>query len=453
MPQDRSVGLKKGREPDGLQIRRIAFDVLLCFEKSGATRLKADAGLEARVAGLALSAQERGFVHALVMGCLRHWCRLDDWILQLSQRKLKSLQPAVRVLLRMGLFQLYGLRQVPPYAALDTTVSLARLLKLPPKVVGFLNALLREAQRRLEGEGFTVPNFETEPVRHLLLVYGWPEALSEMLLKAYASSEVLNMAEAAQHPAPLALRVNTLKCSLEAFRQAVEQQGLRLEVVQPDLAEALLVPDWSGPVQALPGYDEGWFYVQDPASIQVACDIGPNPGERVLDLCAAPGSKTTHLAALMENTGTITAIEPKLQRLGLLSENLQRLGVTNVQAVQADALQWTTDDLYDRVLVDAPCSGSGTLRRHPEILLQFRKPASLEEATALQLALLEKGFYCLKPGGVLVYSTCSILPAENRELIQRFLAQHTDASLEMERQSLITPVSDGFYVARIQKHL
>ena len=431
--------------------RKIAFDVLIRFEKGGSSsRLKADSLLMERLAGADISAQDRGFTHALVMGVLRHWFRLDAWIKELSGRKLKDLQPAVRVLLRMGLFQLYGLHQVPMYAAIDTTVTLAKTQKQNPKAVQFINALLREAQRNLEADGFIVPEFGTEPTRHLLLENGWPEALSAELLKTYPAFDVQAMAQASQNPALLALRVNTLKTTVENVKQAFSEKGISTESVSDELPEALLLKEFSGSVQALPGYQEGWFYVQDSASMQVAKILNSQPEEHVLDLCAAPGSKTTHMAALMHNTGNITAIEPKPQRLKLLEENLERLGVTNVKMVLFDAMKWDSETLYDKVLVDAPCSGSGTLRRHPEILLHLKK-MDISEYPILQMQLLEKGFTCLKSGGVLVYSTCSILPAENRDVVQVFLKLHPEARLEYEQQSLITPISDGFYTARIIK--
>lgn len=429
--------------------RKIAFDVLIRFEKSGTSRLKADSLLAERLAGLEVSAQERGFTYALVMGVLRHWFRLDAWMVQFSGRKLKDLQPAVRVLLRMGLFQLYGLHQVPAYAAINTTVELARTQKQNPKAVQFINAILREGQRRLEADDFAAPSFENDSVQHLLQVYGWPVVFSETLLKTYSSEDVLAMAQAAQNPAPLTIRVNTLKTTIEQMREALEQQGLQAKSVL-ELPEALLIEDFSGSPQGLPGYEAGWFYVQDPASMQVAHFIAPKADERILDLCSAPGSKTTHLAALMQNTGEIVAVEPKEVRLTLLKENLNRLNVTNVQTVLSDGLQFEPDTLFDRVLVDAPCSGSGTLRRHPEILLQLKK-LDLSEAISLQQTLLEKGFACLKPGGVLIYSTCSVLPAENWEVIQAFLGKHSDAILEEERQSQMTPLADGFYMAKLQK--
>ncbi len=432
--------------------RRAAFEILLRFEKSGSNRLKADSLIQDTVVNRLSDGneQDKGFVHALVMGTLRHWLRLDEWILQLTGRPLKQISPPVRVLLRLGLFQLYGLSQVPAYAAVNTTVDLARTLKQSPRTVKFINAVLREAQRRLENSGFAVPDFDNEPARHLLLVYGWPEAWSTLLLQQHTPADILSMAQAAQQPAPLTLRVNTLRTTPPDYLQALQQAGYTAEVIDPERPEGLRIEGVSGSPRQLPGYDEGWFYVQDPASMAVAPLLAPDKDSQVLDLCAAPGSKTSHAAALMANTGNITAVEPKPDRLRLLTENLQRLGVTNVESQLMDGLTLDSSEAYDRVLVDAPCSGTGTLRRHPEILLQLRKP-DFQTFIKQQAALLQKGFDCLKPGGMLVYSTCSIMHSENQAVVAAFLKKNKSARLDGEQQCLITPNADGFYTTRILK--
>ena len=434
--------------------RRLAFDVLLQFERTGSERLKADNLIQDALNGSAkpLTDQDRGFTYALTMGTLRHWQRLDQWILTLTQRKLKQFTPQVRVLLRMGLFQLYGLSQVPAYAAINTTVNLAKGLKQSPKTIGFLNAVLREAQRRLESDGFPVPTAEENLPHYLLWTYGWPETLTEALQTHYSTDDLLKMAQAAEYRSSnLSIRVNTLKTTPEAYRSLLSEAGWQSEQPNPELPENIAVQDFSSSPRQLPGYEDGLFYVQDTASLWVSHLLDPQPGEQILDMCAAPGSKTTHMAALMRNEGEIVALEPKSERLSLLQENLSRLGVEMVQPELTDALKWPTpEELFDRVLVDAPCSGSGTLRKHPEILLHLRK-MELSHFTRQQSSLLAKGFESLKPGGTLVYSTCSILPAENTALIQQFLKATPTAQLLSEEQRLLSENADGFYAARILK--
>jgi 16S rRNA (cytosine967-C5)-methyltransferase len=432
----------------------LALEVLLRFEKAGGERLKADSLAQDVLARqqTTLTEQERAFAYALMMGVLRHWLRLEEWIKTLTGgRPLKQIEPVVRTLLRMGLFQLYGFSQVPAYAAINTTVELAKARRVSPKTVKFINAVLREAQRRLESGGFEVPAADMDLQGHLLGQYGWPEAWTQVLSATYSTDDLLAMAQAAQTPAGLSIRANTLRIAPDEYRKHLVQAGYAVNEV-PVLPEAFRLPEFSGSPRQLPGYAEGLFYVQDPSSMWVAHLLNPEPGERVLDVCAAPGSKTTHMAALMQNQGCITALEPKKERLALLRENMERLGIAIVEAELVDALSWQPDSdaLYDKVLVDAPCSGSGTIRKHPEILLQMRK-LQLASYTDLQARLLAKGFASLKPDGVLVYSTCSIFPAENHSVVEAFLAAHPNASLEREEQRLITENADGFYAARIRK--
>lgn len=447
-----------GRVPVATDLpRKTAFEILLRFEKGGAGAFKARLKAENLIQDAIASRQnwgeaDRGFIHALVLGTLRHWLRLDEWIKILTNRPLKQMTPVVRVLLRVGLFQLYGLAHVPAYAAINSTVELARELKSSSKTVKFINAVLREAQRRLESGGFDIPTVEADFPRHLLMAYGWPEVWTSLLEKQYDRAGILEMARASQEPSRLFIRVNTLKVSPDAYRAQLEQAGLKPETPDTSQPESLGLENFSGSPRLLPGYEEGLFYVQDPSSVWVSRFLSPQAGEQILDLCAAPGSKTTHMAALMENTGKITAIEPKKDRLQRLEENLARLGVTNVETILADGLVFepAEGNLYDRVLVDAPCSGTGTLRKHPEILLQLKKP-DFSEFRKLQQALLEKGFACLKPGGILVYSTCSIIKEENQDVVAAFLKANPDARLLTEEQRIISDLGDGFYAARLEK--
>lgn len=434
--------------------RQLALDVLFRFEKAGQEKVKADSLLQAALSKHPdLSEQDRGFCRALVMGTLRRWLVYDEWIKSLTGRPLKNLTPQIRCILRLGFFQLEGLSQVPAYAAINSSVELAKSQKNSPKTIQFLNAVLREAQRRLEGEGFAIPAVEADFPGYLLGRLGWPVLWTERLLQHYAPADLLAMAEAGQSPAALSIRVNCLKTSVAAYQQLLTEKQILFEAL-PDLPEGLLLLEFSGSPRHLPGYEKGLFYVQDAASMWVSRFLNPQAEERILDLCAAPGSKATHLAALMENTGQILAIEPKPERLRLLEENIQRLGVSCVTVQQADGLTFETgsDLLFDKVLVDAPCSGSGTLRRHPEMLPQAKK-LDLAALNKLQKALLRRGFALLKPGGVLVYSTCSILPEENRQLIKTFLAETSEAMLESDEQRLIQTKADGFYAARLIKKL
>lgn len=478
-------------------IRAVALAVLLRFErnKKQEQRLKADSLIADQLRGAAfeISSADRRFLQALVLGTLRQQAFLDAWIEALSGRSLKQIEPVVRVLLRLGLFQLHALNQVPAYAAIDTTVQLTRSQTRNARTVKFVNAILRQAQRQQEA-GDLPGASETDPVRRLVWRYAWPESWTRLLLQSYSFDQVEAMARATQHvgmesssPVPplveaatngtlateslpqdpvslasvstgaLAIRINTLKTTPEAYQQALHDANVSFQRLPDGPPEGLLLTRMTGSVRDLPGYAEGWFYVQDAASMWVGRLVDPQPGEAILDMCAAPGSKTSHMAALAQNKAFITALDPVERRIALLHENIARLGLENVTVVQADALTFTLPvehgSGYDKVLVDAPCSGSGTLRRHPEILRQLASSYTrgiLEGLIAQQLALLEKALAGLKPGGILIYSTCSILPLENAAVIQTLRQRHPELTLLFEEQRLIQPHEDGFYAAMLR---
>ena len=455
--QNRESGQKI--EDSGQAIRRLAMAVLLRFERNRKSeqRLKADALIAEQIqsASLEVSAVDRRFLQALVLGALRQQVRLDAWIEALSGRPLKQLEPVVKVLLRLGLFQLGDLDQVPAYAAIDTTVRLARQQTRNARTVKFVNAVLREAQRQCEADNLPDKQ-ETDPIRRFLWRFAWPEAWTRLLLQSYSLEQVEAMAQASQKSPTLSIRINTLKITLEAYRNALIEAGIDSKSLPNGPLEGLLLASWPGSIRELPGYAEGWFYVQDAASMWVARLVNPQPGERILDMCAAPGSKTSHMAALAQNRVRITALDPAMRRVALLHENIMRLGLENIEVIQTDALDYllpleSISEGYDKILVDAPCSGSGTVRRHPEILQHLAPPQNLEALATQQLALLEKALTCLKSGGLLIYSTCSILPQENCEVIQMLQQRHPSLTLIFEEQRLIQPHSDGFYAAILLK--
>lgn len=421
--------------------RKLAAQVIKRFEqRRPADRLKADSLIEQAVHALKepLGAQDRAFLQALVYGSLRYWFALDQEMAQVSGRPVQKLDAWVRALLRLGLFQLRHLSQVPDYAAINTTVDLAKeILKAGHPAVKLVNAALRNAQR--QGNS---PLPETQI---------WPTWWEERLQGQYSPAEIEAMRSAYLTEPDLSIRVNALKTSQEAYQQQLTGAGIAFKATDPAMPEMLQLPGYAGSPRNLPDFEQGLVYVQDCSSAWVSHLLAPCPGERVLDLCAAPGSKTTHLAALMQNQGQIVAVEPKKERLQRLKENLERLGVTCVGVEKAYAESYESEALFDRVLVDAPCSGTGTIRRHPEILLQLSAD-DFDAAAQLQVQLLTQGFALLKPGGRLVYSTCSIDAVENRQVIKQFLQATPEAKLLKEEQRLISHEADGFYGALLTKN-
>lgn len=392
---------------------------------------------------------DRRLLTALVYGVLRHWFLLEAVVGTLSRFPLNKIQPRVRALLRLGLFQMRFLDDVPDYAAIDTTVALARQLKVSSKTVRFINGLLREYQRRHEALPF--PDPVDDPEGYLATEGALPRWFARRLLTQYPTEEVLAMAAMNNIPPPLTLRVNTLKITVEEYARRLSEAGIVFHPAE-EVPEALVLEGFYGSPAKLPGFEEGQFYVQDVSSMLVSHWLEPQPGETIVDLCAAPGSKSTHLAALMHNRGQIFAIDPAPRRLTMFRQNLERLGVTmvTVSEEEAEDFRFPEGESADRVLVDAPCSGLGTARKHPEILLQVRE-SDLKTYPPLQKQLVKKGLSLLKPGGVLVYSTCSLEESENAAVIQTILQSHPHVALEAESQRLITFDSDGFYIARLRK--
>ncbi len=433
--------------------RHAALLVLERFEKKRPPgHLKADRLIHEALekpAAQAWPEADRRLLTTLVYGVLRRWFLLEALLETLSRFPVGKIQPRVRTLLRLGLFQMRFLDDVPDYAAIDTTVSMARQLKVSAKTTGFINGLLREYQRR--GKAIPFPDPVDDPEGYLSSEGSLPRWFARRLLVQYPTEDVLAMAAMINIPPPLTLRANTLKTSPEDYARRLTEAGILFHTSE-EAPEALVLEGFYGSPARLPGFGEGLFYVQDISSMRVAHWLEARPHETVIDLCAAPGSKTTHIAALMGNTGRVIAIDPSPQRLEMLHQNLERLGISTVTVSDRKAENFFLPDgeLADRVLVDAPCSGLGTVRRHPEILRQVQE-TDLKTYPPLQKKLLKKALTLLKPGGILVYSTCSLEESENAAVVQALVQEHPDLSLERETRRLITFDSDGFYIARLRK--
>ena len=459
------------RQPEARSVnpRLAAFKILLRFQKNQIRDAKSseafsgnlktenllDNVIHQAVADASISDEDRGLLTALTYGVLRYWWAGDAVIGHLSRFPLEKMQAETRVLLKLALFQIQYMDRVPDYAAVNTTVELARKRKLSPKTVSLINGILRNFLRQKEAGALP----ELKPS-------DWfPVWFSDQLLAHYGESAVQGLANQWMTPPTLCVRFNTLLNTPELdvvsqAEKAFQQAGYTLMPIIVDGEGCSVLRRLSGQggsPRQMPGYTDGWFYVQDPSSYEAACWLEVEPGQTVVDLCAAPGSKTTHLAQLMQNQGCIWAVEPSAERQRLLLENSQRLNVSNIKPVLGDGQSFDAtllpEGLADRVLVDVPCTGTGTVHKHPEILLQIQAERS-QALHETQRGLLEKGLSLLKTDGILVYSTCSILPDENAEIVHSVLeavqgeAQYT---LLREEQKPITQDADGFYMAKIQR--
>jgi 16S rRNA (cytosine967-C5)-methyltransferase len=417
----------------------------------------ADRALHGEAAGLGLDARDWGLATRLAYGAVQRRATLDHVIAALAGRPVEQLDPPVLAALRLGVLQLAFLDRVPAHAAVGESVELAK--RHSPGGAKLVNAVLRRAAREARALVEALPDATPEEaaLRHshpLWVAERWFETLGPEAARALMAADNL--------PAEPALRAN-------ALRITAADLTARLPVPShpaPDIPEGLVLEE-AFDAFGSPLWEEGLFMPQSRAAMAVARVLGPQPGERVLDLCAAPGGKTTHLAALMGDEGRVVAVERHPGRAQALARTAARMGAGSVEVRTADAREPQEEAAYDRVLVDPPCSDLGTLASRPDA--RWRKDASLPaELAALQLEILRAGAAALRPGGTLVYSTCTISAPENEGVVHAFLAERPDFAADDLRaeaggvwQHPSLPVflqtlphrdrTDGFFVARLRR--
>jgi 16S rRNA (cytosine967-C5)-methyltransferase len=382
----------------------------------------ADLALEAELGRRRLDARDVALATELVYGTLR-WQRYLDWILQPhSRRPVESLDVRPLVLLRLAAYQIAFLERVPAFAAVSDAVSLARGDK--PGVEGFVNAVLRSFARRGAREREPAP--PRDPIDALATRWSHPTWLAARWIARCGEDEGVALMRAMNERPPLTIRANTLRTTREALAARLTADD-RLEFsATPHAPEGLEVRHGGMPA-SWRAFGEGLLAVQDEASMLVSRLLAPRPGDTVADVCAAPGTKTTHLAQLMDDRGRILAFDPQPARLARVEESAARLGVTSVETMDG-----TVEDLAprfvaacDAVLVDAPCSNLGVLRRNPEVKWR-RQPADVTANADRQRAILSAAATMVKPGGALVYATCSLEPEENDEVAAWLVATRRD---------------------------
>ncbi|MGM0514859.1 MAG: 16S rRNA (cytosine(967)-C(5))-methyltransferase RsmB [Pseudomonadota bacterium] len=393
-----------------------------------------------------ISDKDRGLLQELCFGTLRVLPQLEWCIQQLMAKPMTGKQRPLHYLLMVGLYQLLYTR-IPPHAVLAETVEGAVALKRP-QLKGLINGVLRQFQRQQEELLARAANNESR--------YLHPSWLLKRIKLAYPA-QWEQIVDANNQKPPMWLRVNRLHHAREDYLQLMQQAGIAAEPhAEYRDAVRLLAPC---PVTDLPGFSEGWVTVQD-ASAQGCVDLlDPQNGEQILDLCAAPGGKTTHILEAAPKAHVL-AVDIDEQRLSRVKENLLRLR-QHAEVRQGDGRtpqEWCGDRQFDRILLDAPCSATGVIRRHPDIKW-LRRDSDIAELAALQSEILQAIWPRLKPGGVMVYATCSILPQENSEQIAAFLQRHGDAKLvetgdvqSPGKQNLPHPEDgDGFFYAKLIK--
>jgi 16S rRNA (cytosine967-C5)-methyltransferase len=414
-------------------------------------RAYADRALHGEARRHALEPRDRALATRLAYGTVQRRATLDHVIELLAGRPVAKLEPAVLAALRLGVLQLAFLDRVPAHAAVGESVELAKGASRAG--AGLVNAVLRRAAREAPALVAALP--DGTPAEAALR-HSHPEWIAELWFDALGAEAARALMAAGNEPAEAAVRVNTLKTErLELPVPSRPADGLPEGLVLEAPFDAFASRQW----------EQGLFMPQSRAAMAVARVLDPQPGERVLDLCAAPGAKTTHLAALMGDEGRVVAVERHPGRADSLRRTAERMGATCVEVRTADAAQ-PHDGPFDRVLVDPPCSDLGTLAARPDV--RWRKePSAPGELAAVQAAILDAGAAAVRPGGVLVYSTCTISPAENERLIAAFLERRGDFAVDEIPSDL--PVwdhpsvpgflqtlphrdgTDGFFIARLRR--
>jgi 16S rRNA (cytosine967-C5)-methyltransferase len=367
-----------------------------------------------------LSPEDRGLVHELFAGVLRHRSALDWRLAACSTRRWGMMTPAVQTILRLGAYQLLFLDRIPPHAAVHETVALAKVMA-QENDVGFTNAVLRALERRKDE--LKVPSLLDRPVDHLTAEFSHPVWLVRRWLKRFGLQRTMALCRANNVIPPTTLRVNTLRTTRDRLIDVLAKEGLTAEpsAVSP---QGLVLA--KGAPAASRAFSQGWYYVQDEAAQLVGLALAPRPGERILDACAAPGGKSLHLAELMGDRGEIVAVDSSAERIELIAQNCRRLGVASIRTIVADLTRADAAaslGRFDRILVDAPCTALGVLRRHPEAKWH-KTEALIGRLVSTQRAILDAVAPLLKPGGVLVYATCSTEREENEERVEAFLRTH-----------------------------
>lgn len=399
--------------------RQIAFTTLKLVDRQ---KLFTDVAIDQQLRGGELTSVDRRLVTELVYGCVRRQRSLDFIIDQLAKKPAHKQPPDLRLILHLGLYQLRYLAQIPDSAAVNTTVQLAKDNDLQG-LASFVNGLLRQYLR--VGVDFPI----APAIDHLSISESFPDWIVELWLENYGEAATVELCHWFNQTPSLDLRINPLKTTLEQVVIAFDQAGI-IAVPISHLPQGLRIKGGTGSITQLPGFIEGWWTIQDASAQLVTHLLNPQPGQIVIDACAAPGGKTTHMAELMQDQGEIWACD-RPKRLLQLQQNCDRLQLKSIQIQSGDSRDFPEfTGIADKVLVDAPCSGLGTLHRHPDI----RWRQNIDRITKLnqtQKEILASAATWVRSGGELVYATCTLNPLENQLVVKDFLESHPNWKIDI----------------------
>ena len=401
--------------------------------------------LESALANAQFSSADRRLCQEIVYGVVR-WQAALDWLIA-QKTGGREQKPALQNLLRLGLYQIFWLDRIPDHAAVHETVELAKQNGFGPQS-GFVNAFLRGYLREA---GETKKILADLKASNPAIGHSHPQWLVDKWQKQFGDEKLRQLLEWNNTPPKTFARVNALKTDAVKLVEKWREENVKYDFVRRDWLEENLVFELKShpPLNSLASFRNGWFYIQDSSTLLAARELDTQPGETVLDLCAAPGGKTTFIAQQMNDEGKIVASDISEDRLRLVQENCQRLGVACVETIQNSKLK-TQNSKFDRILVDAPCSNTGVMRRRVDLRWRI-SPEEILRLRQTQLDLLKLAATKLKSGGILVYSTCSLEPKENSDVVKEFLSGHNNFKLEIERQLLpFADDVDGAYVARLK---
>jgi len=421
-------------------VRALALEIL---NKGESAEQYSNIALDTALKRNDCSDADRGLLTALVYGVLERRLTLDFQISRLADRPVETIDLPTRNLLRMGLYQLAYLDRIPDHAAVYETVTLAG-----KRTKGFVNAILRVFLR--QGKVLLLPDAATEPIAYLSVAHSFSAAICELFVQSFGFERTEQMLAAFCQKPAIDLRVNTLRVTREALCRRLSEQGFDAAKTRESSA-GLQLPN--APVSSLVGFEEGAFFVQDEASQLCVEALDAREGMTLIDVCACPGSKSFGAAIQMQNRGRVIACDLHRNKLSLVESGAARLGISIIEPEARDARQVKEEWIgkADRVLCDVPCSGFGVFAKKPE--LRYKDPGMSASLPAIQLAIAESACQYVRDGGLMVYSTCTLLPRENGENVARFLALHSEFTLLRERT--LTPDvdgTDGFYFAVLQKN-
>lgn len=403
--------------------RETALKVLYDINKSGAY---SNIALNKYLEGGKLSNLDKAFITELVYGTLKWRLSIDHIIEQFSSVKIKKLSPWILNVLRLGVYQLVYISKIPESAACNESVNLAKRYGHSASS-RYVNAVLRNVAR--SKDKITYPDRSKDLISYLSVKYSHPDWMVKKWLELFGESFTEELLKSNNDTPPLTVRVNTLKTDKGGLVNALKNEGV--ETTSAKYIDSALTIDNPSSLTKMEAFVKGLFQVQDESSMMVGRILDPKPGEFVIDVCSAPGGKATHIAELMNNKGRVVARDIHEHKIKLINEAAQRLGIQIIQTEVFDASKQDEKLMgkADSVLVDAPCTGLGIIRRKPDIKWT-RTQNDLKEIVKLQEKILSVSSHYVKPGGVLVYSTCTIEPQENEEMVKAFLKDNKDYSLE-----------------------